>query len=140
MRGAPERRRGRTVAAIAAGFVATAALSLGTDQALHAARIYPPWGVRMSGGLFVLATAYRVLFAVLGGWLAARLAPSRPMSHAWVLGVAGTAAASPGAAATWSAGPELGPRWYPIALVVSALPSVLAGGRLASGAVAEAGR
>jgi hypothetical protein len=35
--------------------------------------------------------------------------------------------------AVWSAGPELGPRWYPLALVATALPCVLAGGRLWSG-------
>jgi hypothetical protein len=127
---APRRTTGRSVAAVAAGFVATAALSLGLDAALHAAGIFPPWGTRMAEGLFVLATAYRVAFTVLGGWLTARLAPARPMTHAWALGLVGTAVAAAGAAATWNAGPAFGPRWYPLALVVTALPSVLGGARL----------
>ena len=33
-----------------------------------------------------------------------------------------------GLVATWNAGPELGPRWYPILLVVTALPSAWVGG------------
>jgi hypothetical protein len=38
---------------------------------------------------------------------------------------------------TWSAGPEFGPKWYPLALVALALPSVWAGGKLARRATAE---
>jgi hypothetical protein len=124
------RGAGRSAAAVAAGFVVTAALSLGADGALHGAGVFPPWGAPMSDGLFGLATAYRVAFSVLGGWLTARLAPARPMAHAWALGLVGTLAAAAGAAATWNAGPALGPRWYPLALVVTGLPSVLAGARL----------
>ncbi len=128
-------RPARSVAAIAAGFLATAGLSIGTDAVLHAANVYPPFGVRMSDGLFVLATAYRVAFTVLGGYLTARLAPSRPMWHAWVLGIIGTFAALAGLVATWNAAPELGPRWYPLTLVVTALPCVLGGGWLRARAV-----
>jgi hypothetical protein len=128
MSGAP-RRTGRSVVAIVAGFLATAALSLATDQALHASGVYPPWGETMSDGLFGLATAYRVAFTVLGGWIAARLAPSRPLAHAVVLGLIGTVAAAAGAAATWNR-PELGPRWYPLALLVTGFPCVWLGGWL----------
>jgi hypothetical protein len=121
------RRTGRSVAAIAAGFFVTAALSLGMDVVLHATRVFPPWGEPMSEGLFGLATAYRVVFTLFGGWLVARLAPDRPMRHAWILGAIGTVVAAAGVAASWSAGPELGPRWYPVALAVTGLPCVVAG-------------
>ena len=123
------RRIGRSVLAIATGFVATAALSLGTDVILHAAGVYPAWGMTMSDGLFALATAYRIAFTILGGFLAARLAPARPMKHVWILAGIGVFFATVGAAATWNK-PELGPRWYPLALVVTALPCVWAGGKL----------
>jgi hypothetical protein len=141
MTASPSRRRpGRSVAAVVAGFLATAGLSIGADAVLHAASVYPPYGVRMSDGLFVLATAYRVAFTVLGGYLAARLAPSRPMWHAWVLGIIGTFAALAGLVATWNAGPALGPRWYPLSLVVTALPCVLGGGWLHARAVGAPAR
>ena len=82
----------------------------------------------MSGGLFVLATAYRVAFTIAGGYLTARLAPDRPMRHVLILGGIGTAAALIGAVGTWNA--NLGPHWYPLALVVTAMPAVWAGGWL----------
>jgi peptidoglycan/LPS O-acetylase OafA/YrhL len=122
--------RGRSVAAVAAGFFATALLSLGTDVVMHATSVFPPWGQAMSDGLYVLATSYRVLCTVIGGYLTAALAPRRPMSHVMVLGVIGIVAATVGAVATWNAGPAFGPRWYPLLLVVTALPCVWAGGML----------
>jgi peptidoglycan/LPS O-acetylase OafA/YrhL len=97
---------------------------------MHATKVYPPWGERMTDALFVLATAYRCIYAVVGSYIAARLAPDRPMKHALVLGFIGLALCIVGLVATWNAGPELGPRWYPIALVVTALPCAWVGGKL----------
>jgi hypothetical protein len=122
--------RGRSVAAVAAGFFATALLSLGTDVVLHATGVFPPWGQAMSDGLYVLATIYRVVYTLLGGYLTAALAPRRQMSHVVTLGAIGVVVATIGAAATWNAGPAFGPRWYPLLLVVTALPCVWAGGML----------
>ena len=108
----------------------TAALSLGTDVVMHGTGVFPGWGEPMSQGLFAWATLYRVAFTMLGGWLTARLAPVRPMAHVVWLGMIGTAAATVGAMATWNAGPAFGPHWYPVTLVLTALPCVWAGGRL----------
>ena len=115
-----------------AGFLTTAVLSVATDAVMHATGVFPPSGQPMSDQLFVLATAYRVVFTVLGGYVTARLAPSKPMTHVRVLGVIGILAATAGAVATWNLGPEFGPKWYPILLIVTALPCVWAGGILAS--------
>ena len=130
MSGLERPSRLRRVGAVLAGFFAVVVLSVGTDAVMHTAGIFPPIGLRMSDGLFVLATAYRVLYTVLGGYLTARLAPDLPMRQALVLGVVGTAAAIIGAAATWTTVPALGPRWYPLALVVTALPCCWLGGLL----------
>ncbi len=121
---APPQRPWRSIGAVGAGFALTAGLSLGTDVVLHAVRVFPPWGQPMANALFVLATAYRVAYTVLGGYLTARLAPARPMKHALVLGAIGLAVSAVGAAASWRQGPDLGPIWYPVLLVVTALPSV----------------
>jgi len=64
----------------------------------------------MPGKLFLVATAYRMVYAVAGSYIAARLAPDRPMQHALVLGFVGLALSIAGAVATWNAGPELGPK------------------------------
>jgi hypothetical protein len=121
---------GRSVGAVLAGFFATALLSVAVDGILHATGVFPAWGQGMSNGLFVLATSYRVAFTVFGGYVTARLAPARPMKHVVILGGIGFVMASIGAIATWNSGPELGPKWYPLALVVTALPCVWAGGKL----------
>ena len=118
-----------------AGFFATFILSIGTDMLLHAAGVFPPWGQPMSNALFVLATAYRSIYTVAGGYITARLAPNKPMGHVWTLGVIGLLAAIAGTAATWNKGPEFGPKWYPVALVVLAIPSVWLGGKLAQRAI-----
>ena len=122
----------RSVGAVLAGFFATAILSVAVDGVLHATGVFPAWGQGMSNGLFVLATSYRVAFTVFGGYLTARLAPGRPMKHVLILGAIGFVMASIGAIATWNSGPELGPKWYPLALVVTALPCVWLGGKLAA--------
>lgn len=121
---------GRSLGALAAGFVVTAALSLGVDVIMHGTGVFPGWGQPMSDGLFAWATVYRVAFTILGGYVTARLAPRRPLAHAVWLGAIGTVVATAGAAATWNAGPAFGPRWYPVLLVVTALPSVWVGGLL----------
>jgi peptidoglycan/LPS O-acetylase OafA/YrhL len=122
----------RSIGAVLAGFLATAILSIVTDLAMHATGVFPPEGQPMSNGLFVWATAYRTIYTVAGGYITARLAPNRPMTHAWILAIIGVLAAIAGTMATWDKGPEFGPKWYPIALVVLAIPSVLLGGKLAA--------
>ena len=123
-------RVGRSIVAVIAGFVTTALLSIGADAVMHGTGIFPPWGEPMSNGLFVWATVYRCAFTVLGGYVTATLAPSSPMSHVVVLGSIGIVAATAGLVATWNLGPEFGPKWYPIMLVVTALPCVWSGGLL----------
>jgi hypothetical protein len=127
----PRRRLGRGLWALFAGFIVVVALSLGTDAVLHATSVFPPWGQGMSDALFLLATAYRTVFAVLGSFLTARLAPARPMAHAMTGGLVGLVLSSLGAVATWDKGPEFGPHWYPLSLVATALPCAWLGGKLA---------
>lgn len=120
----------RSVGAIFAGIVFIFILSLGTDILCHATGIYPPWFQPMSTDLWVLATAYRVVYGIVGGYITARLAPDRPMGHALVLGAIGLVLSIAGAVSTWNRGPEFGPKWYPIGLVVTALPCAWLGGKL----------
>jgi hypothetical protein len=124
------RRILRRIGAVLAGLLAIIILSSATDMALHATGVFPPSGQPMADALFLLATAYRIVYGVAGGYLAARLAPDRPMQHALTLGVVGLAISIAGAVATWNAGPAFGPKWYPLALIAIALPCAWAGGRL----------
>jgi hypothetical protein len=124
------RRILRSIGAVFAGVVAVFILCLGTDVVMHATGIFPPWFQAMSDALFVLALAYRIVYGVAGGYIAARLSPDRPMLHALVLGVVGFALSIAGAVGTWNRGPEFGPKWYPLALVATALPCAWVGGKL----------
>ena len=128
--GPPPRRLGRSAWALFAGFLVVVALSLGTDVALHATSVFPPWGQPMGDALFGLAAAYRFVYAVIGSAITARLAPHRPMLHALTGGAVGLVLATAGAVATWNEGPEFGPHWYPLSLVVTALPCAWLGGLL----------
>ncbi len=121
----------RSIGAVLAGALAGIFLELGTDMALRAAGIFPDLGKPMSNALFVLATAYRTVFGVAGSYLTARLAPSRPMLHAMILGTLGLAATLAGVITTWDKGPEFGPKWYPIGLVFLCLPQSWLGAKLA---------
>src|SRR5713226_6899348 len=107
-------------------------LTLGTDVVLHAAGVFPPWGQSMVGfeGPLLLAMVYRTVYGVAGSYIAARLAPDRPMTHALALGVLGLAVSVVGAVVTWNRGPAFGPHWYPLALIVLAMPQAWVGGRL----------
>jgi hypothetical protein len=123
------RRPGRSIVAIFLGFVAVVVLSLGTDEVFHLLRVYPPWNEPMNApGLNLLALSYRIVYTVLGSYIAARLAPSSPMFHAWVLGVIGFVIGTAGAIATIPM--HLGPAWYPIAIAATALPCAWLGGML----------
>jgi hypothetical protein len=103
------RRTLRSIGAVVAGFLAIVIISIATDSAMHATGVFPPFGEPMSDALFLFATAYRVVYSVAGCYIAARLAPDRPMRHALALGVVGVVVSSAGAAATWNRGPAFGP-------------------------------
>ena len=119
----------RRVGAVFAGVLAVIILSLATDVVLHATGIYPPWFHPMADGLWVLATAYRLVYGAAGGYIAARLAPGAPMASALAVGIVGLALSLLGTVLHWNAGPEYGPRWFLLALVVTALPCAWLGGK-----------
>ena len=125
----PKGHRWRSVWAILVGFLAVVALSLGTDQIMHSLNIYPRWGEPMNETSdHLLALAYRCVYGSVGGYLAARFAPRNPMRHAIILGVIGFALSLLGAVATIPL--NMGPAWYPISLVITALPCSWLGGWL----------
>ncbi|GAC1632691.1 MAG: hypothetical protein NVS9B14_06240 [Candidatus Acidiferrum sp.] len=64
---------------------------------------------------------------MIGSYITARLAPNRPRMHALIGAAIGTVIASIGAAVTWNHVPSLGPRWYPVALIVLAFPTAWLG-------------
>ena len=119
----------RSVGAIVAALLANVVLSGVVDEIFHLLGVFPPWGQVSYATLpFALAFSYRVIFGILSGYIAARLAPLAPMRHASILGVVGIVLSTAGAIASIVG--NLGPAWYAILLVAVALPSARFGGRL----------
>lgn len=120
--------KGKSIWAVVAGVLFIVIVTTLVDVALHKAGVYPRMDKPLDDRLALLATSYRAVISVAGAWLTARLAPEKPMKHALILGWVGVVLGLIGLVVTWKL--ALGPRWYPIALVVLAIPQCWLGGRL----------
>jgi hypothetical protein len=118
----------KSVWAVVAGALVVIVVTTLVDILLHAAGVYPPLNQPINDALALLASSYRIVIGIASAWLTARLAPKNPMRHALVLGSIGVVLGLVGVVAAWNLG--LGPRWYPISLVVLAMPQSWAGARL----------
>lgn len=117
----------KSIGAVLAGIVMGAALSIGTDFTLAALRIFPPVESRsFLPWMLGLALFYRSVYTVASGYITAMLAPQRPMRHVVILGIVGILVSAGGVVAGWN----LSQHWYPIALVIIALPCAWLGGKL----------
>lgn len=116
----------RYAGAFVAGFASVAILSMAADAVLHSTGIYPNDGSAGSDASLAFALAYRTAFTVLGGFIAAWLAPANKLRLAIILGAVGTVAATAGAIAMW----DIGHNWYAISLALLAVPSTALGGWL----------
>jgi len=119
----------KSVRAVLVGALAAIVTTTLIDAALHAVHLYPSLDVPIDDPLALLASSYRLVIGIAAAWLTARLAPHSPMQHALVLGGLGAAVSLLGAVTTWNM--DLGPKWYPISLVILALPEAWLGARLA---------
>jgi hypothetical protein len=124
----------KSIGSVFAGFVTVVILSVGTDLVLETSHIFPPQSDPKAylTWMLVLALAYRSLYTVAGGYVTAKLAPDRPMRHAIILGFVGIAAGTLGVIVSWNFSPD---HWYPISLVIGAMPCTWLGGKLKTNAV-----
>ena len=130
---------GRSIGALAAGFVVDVVLSLATDFALAAAGVLPSIGHgALNDTQSLLAASYRTVYGVISSYVVARLAPYAPLGHALTGAAIGMVLATAGAVATWNMG--LGPHWYAVSLIVTALPAAWVGGKLGAKRWAETKR
>lgn len=118
----------KSILAVVAGFIVIAALSIVTDTILEAVHVFPPLTEKSADWMLVLALVYRCVYSILGGYVVARLAPSKPMKHVIILIILGTIVGTLGAVANWDK--SVGQEWYPILLVILSIPAVSFGGKL----------
>ncbi len=125
-----ERNVLKSTGAVLAGIATGAILSIGTDMLLQNLGIFPSFEdpALFTAGMLIAATAYRSVFNVGGSCITAALAPRNPMRHSMILGAIGALASIAGAIAMRDKSATA--PWYPIALIVLALPCAWLGGKL----------
>jgi len=119
----------KSIGAVLAGVIFIVVTHTLTDLLLEKLGIFTPreQGLHITW-MVVTATIYRSLYTIAGGYVTAALAPHRPLLHAVILGVFGIVASTAGAVVMIPR--NLGPIWYPIALIILALPCTWLGGKL----------
>ena len=119
----------RSIGAVVVGFLFIAVLSFGSDILLRVA--FPDdidvAGDIMSVRVLSLSLTSAAVYATVGCYLTARLAPSRPMWHALVLGVLSLVFTLLNTDVLWT----LAAMWYKLASLAIVLPCAWAGGWLA---------
>src|SRR5260221_4888228 len=119
----------KCIAAVLTGIIVIVLVSTGTDYVLEKFGAFTPIDQgQMEPWMLALAFFYRTIYGVAGGYITAAMAPSLAMRHSIILGIIGTMASILGAIVGWN----LSAHWYPIALVITALPSTWLGGKLKS--------
>jgi len=115
----------RSAGALLLGLVVVVVLSLVADQVARMLGLLPTLDQPApEASALVLPFAYRSVIVVLGAYIVARFAPYAPMGHALASGVLGLLLSILGAIAQW----DLGSHWYPIAIVLTAVPYSWLGG------------
>lgn len=119
----------KSIGSILVGLIAVVVLSTLTDVVLESTGLMQtnpfdanPWW------LVVIVIIYRNIYGTVGSYLAARLAPHKPMRHAIILGFIGFALSIAGTIVMW----DIPPHWYPLTLIALTLPSAWLGGKLYS--------
>ncbi|HEY0997420.1 MAG TPA: hypothetical protein VGD77_15605 [Gemmatimonadaceae bacterium] len=125
------------MAAIVGGFVFIGALSFGFDAVVRATM---PNAFDASGGtssvpVLLMVIGYVAIAAIAGCYLCARLAPSRPMRHALILGVLGLLFNIAGTWQLWNSYPA----WYHAVSLLLVLPYAWLGGWLRERELARGG-
>ena len=120
----------KRVGAVLAGFLLIGLLGFLTDAVLQQLGILPiPTEQKFEPRHSLLALSYHLLFALLGGFVTAWLAPDHPIAHAITLGIFGIVISTLGLIAIIMQ--DFAPAWYGWALIVFSLPFTWIGGRLA---------
>ncbi len=117
----------KSIGAILAGFALGATLSVATDFLFDKLGIMSMDNFKETSTIIIfIVIFYRFIFNVIGCYLAAKLAPNKPMRHVIIMGVIGTIISILGSFAMW----DLAVVWYNIAIILIALPSAIIGGKL----------
>ena len=127
----------RSVVAIVVGFLLIGALAMGTDMLVMQAfpSAFNEAGRTSDMSLLMLMAAYVAVYAILGCYVTARLAPNRPMRHALILGALGLIMNIAATISLW----DTAPAWYHILNLLLVMPYAWIGGRIRERQLVHAG-
>ena len=118
----------RSILAVVVGYLLIAFLSVGGDALVHS--MFPnAYGAdrRLEDtGLLLVTMLYVAIFAILGCYVTARLAPRDPMKHALILGALGVVTQ----VAMWSVAWNTAPAWFHVVSLALVMPYAWIGGRI----------
>jgi len=92
----------KSIGAVVLGALVGILLSTGSDAMMRLMGFFTGGGPPTGDGPFAVATIYRTVYGVVGAYIAARLAPDRPLMHALILGFLGFIASTAGAVVMWN--------------------------------------
>jgi hypothetical protein len=116
----------KSVWAVLAGFILVAGASITTDIILTKTGLMKQPFHLNTTSFIAFVVFYRCLYGTTGSYLTAKLAPGNPIKHAIIGGIIGLLIATIGTIAMW----DKSPHWYPIALIITALPCAWLGAKL----------
>ena len=116
----------QNIKAVFLGFIFVIVFSTATDLLLMQTHMMkqpldlnPSWFI-------AFVVFYRSLYSAIGSYITARFAPNQPMRLAMIGGGIGFVLSIVGAVVMW----DQPPHWYPISLIITALPSAWIGAKM----------
>lgn len=118
----------RSILAVVVGYLLIGFLSFGADVVMHNLRpeVYLDGGRLEHTPTLLVVMLYVAVFAILGCYVTARLAPRNPMKHALILGALGVVTQ----VAMWSIAWNTVPAWFHIVSLALVMPYAWIGGRI----------
>lgn len=120
----------KSIVAVLAGMIVIIVIilfSTGTDVLFVKLGVFPPIEIgSYTSIMLMIALIYRCIYAILGGYVTSKMAPDKPIYHVIILGVIGTILSILGTIVGWN----LSEHWYPIALVITAIPCTWLGAKI----------
>jgi hypothetical protein len=117
----------KSVLAVLAGLITVFVLSVVTDHLLELGGFmsvepfgFNPWWI------CIVVIISRCTYTIAGAYFTAKLAPSRPMVHAMVIGIAGLITGTSGTVMMWGNGAH----WFLLVLTILPIPCAWIGAKL----------
>ncbi len=118
----------RSVVSVAAGFFAVMVLGAAADMVLNqmVPNAFDAQGHARAESTLFIKLAYETLFALLAGYITARIAVRKPFKHVLIMAAIVLAGRAFISIATW----DVVPLWFNLGVLVLIIPAALLGAKL----------